>query len=783
MRTAVKGKARNKLYMNAGSLVTPGMTTAALMRRRGLPSVQEVESALAYNSLSEFIRQAWPYVETRPYVHNWHIDAIADHLEAVTKGQIKRLIINVPPRHMKSLGVSVFWPAWEWLHNPKSQFLFSSYAETLSIRDSVKCRRLMQHPWYQKLMLACFPNFALTGDQNTKIRFENTKGGYRLATSVEGSNTGEGGDRLVVDDPVNVMESESMVKRVAVNDWWDGVMTTRLNDAITGAKVIIMQRCHENDMVGHILRTDGDRWEMLILPARYEGKNQCRTSLNFVDPRTQEGELLYPQRFPEDEVQSLEKTLGPYRCTPYESPVLMADLSLKPIGKVKVGDCVVGFAKKERKDTEGRAKLQPARVTRVFQYKSAPVVKMILDSGEKIRCTRQHKWFTRVRGEDRESYLPVTLGRSKLARICPARLPRLARKDLRKAGWLAGFFDGDGTVSVLKRDGDYRDSVRIAFTQGAGRNLQLCQKLEKLLTHFGFSFSVQVRKVQEKNGRSHDVNQYTLLGASVPMFQRFLHIVRPTKWKNRIESGAFGAKFVQGREKVVSIKPDGRETVYGLETTTGNYVVWGLASSNSAAQLQQRPAPRSGGMFPIAKIKLVKTFDRSAIIASVRYWDKASTEGAGCQSAGVLMHKLFDSTYAVEDVQAGQWSINERNARMLQMAVLDKERCESSKVKIQTWIEREPGSGGKESAEISVKELAGHPVFCDTAKIDKEVRAEPFSSQVAGGNVSCIIGSWTDAFFGQLELFPKGTWIDQADAASGAFNKLVLTKVKRAGAW
>src|SRR5713226_8846408 len=112
--------------------------------------LDELDAEIASRSLREFVLQAWAIVEpSTPFVPGWHIDAISEHLEAITRGQIRNLLINVPPRHMKSLLVSVFWPAWEWILHPERRWMFASYAETLSIRDSVQCRRLIQSPWYQ----------------------------------------------------------------------------------------------------------------------------------------------------------------------------------------------------------------------------------------------------------------------------------------------------------------------------------------------------------------------------------------------------------------------------------------------------------------------------------------------------------------------------------------------------------------------------------------------------------------------------------------------------------
>jgi predicted phage terminase large subunit-like protein len=269
--------------------------------------MDELEAELAVRSFRDFVRQAWLTVEpSTPFVPGWHIDAIIDHLEAVTRGDIRNLLINVPPRHMKSLLVSVFWPAWEWLRHPERRWLFSSYGAQLSIRDSVKCRRLIESPWYQQHWA---DRFALCGDQNAKTRFDNDRSGYRIATSVGGAATGEGGDRIVCDDPHNVQEAESDAVRKSTLDWFDVVMSTRVNNPKTSAKVVVMQRCHQRDLSGHLLDQGG--WEHLCLPAEYEGSRR-ETSISFVDPRAEHGELLWPDRFGPEELTSLKVSLGSY---------------------------------------------------------------------------------------------------------------------------------------------------------------------------------------------------------------------------------------------------------------------------------------------------------------------------------------------------------------------------------------------------------------------------------------------------------------------------------------
>lgn len=261
----------------------------------------------AEGSLIEFTQQAWEAIEPgTQYVDGWHLHAIADHLEAVLDGEIRDLIINMPPRHMKSIQVAVMWPVWSWIAEPNLRWLFSSYAGSLSVRDSLKCRRLIQSPWFQDRWGHVFQ---LTGDQNAKTFFENDRYGYRFATSVGASTTGHGGDIIVCDDPHNAIEAQSDTIRETTIEWWSQAMSTRLNNPQTGRRVVVMQRLHENDLTGHLLKEQG--WEHLCLPAEYEGR-RVMTSVGWTDPRKKEGELLWPERFDRVSIDKLKKQLGTY---------------------------------------------------------------------------------------------------------------------------------------------------------------------------------------------------------------------------------------------------------------------------------------------------------------------------------------------------------------------------------------------------------------------------------------------------------------------------------------
>jgi predicted phage terminase large subunit-like protein len=184
---------------------------------------------------------------------------------------------------------------------------------------------------------------------------------------------------------------------------------------------------------------------------------------------------------------------------------------------------------------------------------------------------------------------------------------------------------------------------------------------------------------------------------------------------------------------------------------------------------QQQPIIVGGGELPIDKLCVLPDFDRSTPQKSVRYWDKAGTPGGGAFTAGVLMHKLKDGSYVIQHVARGQWSALEREAKIKEYTQADRTLYPGVKI----WIEQEPGSGGKESAEATIRNLAGYSVFADKVTGSKHVRAQPFAAQVQAGNVRLVAGSWVQPFRDECETWPNGKFDDQVDAAAGTFNKLM----------
>jgi len=339
------------------------------------------------------------------------------------------------------------------------------------------------------------------------MRFENSASGFRVATSVGGLGTGEGGDFVIFDDPHNVIDGESAVQRARVLAWWNEQMSTRLNDPKRGAFVGVMQRIHERDLSGDILDRGG--YEHLMIPMSFEPDRKCETCIGFKDPRTEEGELFWPDRIGDAEVLQLGKQLGEYGV---------------------------------------------------------------------------------------------------------------------------------------------------------------------------------------------------------------------------------------------------------------------------AGQLQQRPAPRGGGMFKVENFQIINALSPKlhTVVNSIRYWDKAGTDGGGCNTAGVRIDALADGTFVIVDCVAGQWSTTKRESMIHQTAEIDGKNTF-------VYVEQEPGSGGKESAEATIRRLAGFRVFADRVTGSKEVRAEPYAIQVEGGNVSLLRGEWNREFIDEHASFPMGKFMDRVDASAGAFNYAAKKKRKRVG--
>lgn len=298
-----------------------------------MPYTPELHDAIIRQDLASFIAKCVETVNPgATYLHNWHIDVIADHLNMAYQGHINRLLINIPPRYLKSLCVSVAWPAWILGHTPTSRIIASSYSQPLSTKHSLDCRLVMQSSWYQHL----FPETILSSEQNEKNKFMTIQRGFRFATSVGGTVTGEGGDFLIVDDPHNPSQASSDVQRTQANQWFDQTFSSRLDNKKKGVIIVVMQRLHHDDLTGHILEKTGKYWEHLSIPAIAETpssffyfnnsstlQKEIPLSSQLIHQR-KTGEILHPEREGKKEIQRIKLELGTYAFSAQyqQSPII-----------------------------------------------------------------------------------------------------------------------------------------------------------------------------------------------------------------------------------------------------------------------------------------------------------------------------------------------------------------------------------------------------------------------------------------------------------------------------
>jgi len=265
----------------------------------------KVRAEAARRSLKAFVQQAWPVVEPgTPLVWGWSMDAIVEHLEAVSRRDIKRLVINVPPGASKSKLTRVMLPVWSWTHDPYHKFLSASYALDLTIRDNLDARRIVTSDWYQDTF-----NLRIAEDDGGKTGFSLDTLGSLKAVTVGGKTTGFRGDTFIIDDPINVQDANSPVRRAEALEWFREAAQNRINSAADSAIIVIMQRVHEEDVTA-LAKEIG--YESLVIPMRWDEQFRHTTSIGWTDPRTQEGELMFPERFPKDWVDQTEQNMGPY---------------------------------------------------------------------------------------------------------------------------------------------------------------------------------------------------------------------------------------------------------------------------------------------------------------------------------------------------------------------------------------------------------------------------------------------------------------------------------------
>ena len=286
-----------------------------------LPTLQEVRAERARRSLAEFVKQAWPIIEPGTLlIWNWHLDVICEHVQALVERRLgqQNLAINVPPGSMKSTIVSVCLPAWIWAQasthptgGPSYRGLFLSGSESIALRDSMKCRDILESAWYQESFR---PTWSFAKDQNAKGYYKNSAMGFRKCQPAGSKITGERASGLFVDDP-NDASQDSKAARDQINYWWDNGAANRVSSPSTSTRCLIQQRLNEEDLTGHIMAKERQDWDALVIRQKYEhpvDKDLDRepTGLGWTDPRKVEGELMFPAMFSADWVSAEHRRLA-----------------------------------------------------------------------------------------------------------------------------------------------------------------------------------------------------------------------------------------------------------------------------------------------------------------------------------------------------------------------------------------------------------------------------------------------------------------------------------------
>ena len=252
-------------------------------------SAPNMYAYLLRNDAYAFFHRSFLEFEAANFQHNWHLEVLAAKLEDVRHGRCKRLILNVPPRHLKSFAVSIAWPALVLGHDPAKKILSVTYAQDLSDNLARRSRALMTSPFYEALF-----DTRISKGREAVSDFETTEGGYRLSTSIGGVLTGRGADIIIIDDPIKADDAQSESRRRSVNEWYDNTLRSRLNNQETGAIIIVMQRLHADDLVAHVQQTDD--WEVLSFPAVAEQDESYAiiTPYGYKHIQRKVGEILQP---------------------------------------------------------------------------------------------------------------------------------------------------------------------------------------------------------------------------------------------------------------------------------------------------------------------------------------------------------------------------------------------------------------------------------------------------------------------------------------------------------
>lgn len=668
-----------------------------------------------------------------------HLDRVAAVLDAAREEPIYATI-SQPPRAGKTETLA-HGLAHRIEYDPACLNFYATFGDGLAKQTSRRVRKLVRRA-----------GVPLSAEAQDVHDWRTVFDGGLKATSHGGDITGRGGNGglAIADDLIKGRKwAESKLNRDTVWDWFREDFMSREEPGLSF--IVNMTRWHDDDVIGRIMADPmGLNWFHLVIPAIVDAGGKA------IDERTDAGaQSFWPRIFPLERLARI-RMRGEYgwHCTPAETPILMEDWTCKRIEDVRPGDRVIGF-KRGVKVGGRRAHLEVATVLRTFSKRDV-VNDLKMSSGRTVRCTGDHRWYTgRKEGSDakngsggRREYAPARVG-SDLLFACPPS-DECTADELLRWSYLAGIVDGEGHCGRT-----------LTIAQSPEANPEVYDRIKIVMDSLGISYNERRRPRTDKRWKEEGMFQVRSTREVYRKLIRLTMSAKKSQMARRLTG--MGGRFITERDRVLEIVPGVEEPVFALETTTGNYIAWGYASSNSL--YQQRPVPRGGGMFKRANFQIIDQAPSGG--RWVRRWDlAASTDPAAAFTAGPLVG-LVDGSLFVADVRRGQWGPAERDARILATAREDGPRVE-------VWLPQDPGQAGLSQRPHYGRLLQGYTINFERETEKKETRWDPYVSQVEAKNVYLVRGPWNRAFLDEHEMAPSGRVKDQVDAMAGAYYALII---------
>ncbi len=789
---------------------------------------------LSRRSLADFVRLAWPVIEPgQPYVHGPHVDVMCAALERVARGETKRLLLNVPPGTMKSLLVGVFFPMWMWgpQNRPSYRIVGVAHEQSLGVRDNLKCRRLAASDWYQALW---GDRVQLTGDQNTKVNFENTATGFRQVATPS-NITGRRGDCLLagsmiqteqglvaIEDIVNssysgkvlsydadtarmVYRSVQAVARRDATDFYrvhttggrvvectgdHRIYTSRgyvearilaVNDVLLRSVCDADPKAGVRDQEGREARDSEFLLQPIMRANAYEpsarengavlqcvqredtqGREAMRTSVRVGGPES--SRCVEGNRAPDVSVRVLQQDVrGTFDA---KAPVLFCELQgARPFGghgrRAQSGLAERGQSSAPKPESGEAVQVCEATDNRAGRFGLRGVPLTGAAGGSPYRHERGEQRVVQSGDALQRMSSLVPCGRavktendtvSMVERICEP----TAVYDIQVEGTRCFFANGILVHNCVILDDPLSAENANSEAEREKVNLWFREALPTRLNNPDSSAIIVVMQ------RLHERDVSGLILTEKLGYEHLMLPMRfeedradPYDWRTEEGELLFPARFSE-------------ETVTDLERTLGPYA--------TAGQLQQRPAPREGGLFKPSWFEIIHALP-SGSPRTVRAWDLAATAKATSNNpdwtAGLKMSRYPNGWFVIEGVKRLRGSPMEVERTVLQTAAAD-----GSRVTIR--MTQDPGQAGKAQSEQFVRKLAGYSVVTKTATGDKATRATPAASQAEVGNVKIlatgdpIADAWIAPFLDEVSMFPAAAHDDQVDVLADALNELAL---------